>query len=69
MRFHAIDGDFQRLEGIWRLKPIQEGTELSSDFLVEPKRRVPEWAVRFTAQHYLAAMVRSLERHAEERPK
>jgi len=65
MRFHAIDGDFQRLEGIWQLKPVPMGTELSSDFLVEPKRSVPEWAVRFTARHYLAAMVRSLERHAE----
>jgi ribosome-associated toxin RatA of RatAB toxin-antitoxin module len=67
MHFHAIAGDFERLEGTWRLRQDGKMTQLSSQFLVQPKRYVPEWAVRFTARHYLAAMMRSLERHAEER--
>ena len=65
MRFRAIAGDFQRLEGTWHLRSNGPATDLESQFLVQPKRYVPEWAVRFTARHYLAAMVRSLQYHAE----
>jgi ribosome-associated toxin RatA of RatAB toxin-antitoxin module len=65
MHFHAIAGDFERLEGTWHLSPNGGTTDLRCQFLVQPKRHVPEWAVRFTARHYLAAMVLSLQRHAE----
>ncbi len=65
MHFRAIAGDFERLEGTWHLRSDGPATELGSQFLVQPKRYVPEWAVRFTARHYLSAMVRSLQAHAE----
>jgi ribosome-associated toxin RatA of RatAB toxin-antitoxin module len=65
MRFRAVDGDFKRLEGIWSLGPVGTGTSLSCNFRVEPKRRVPTWAVRFTARHYLAKMIQTLAEHAQ----
>jgi ribosome-associated toxin RatA of RatAB toxin-antitoxin module len=64
MRFHAIAGDFKRLEGVWRLVPADKETALRCDFLVEPKKRVPLWAVRLAAKHYLAKMMKTLAEHA-----
>ena len=32
----------------------------------EPKKKVPEWAVRFTAKYYLVKMVAALKEHAEK---
>ena len=64
MRFRAIAGDFTRLEGTWRLAAEGSATRLACDFVVQPKRRVPAWAVRFTARHYLSRMLQSLADHA-----
>jgi ribosome-associated toxin RatA of RatAB toxin-antitoxin module len=66
MRFQAIAGDFQRLEGSWHLAALGDSTQLSCEFLLQPKRQVPEWAVRFAARHYLTKMVQSLQIHAEK---
>lgn len=64
--FHAIEGDFQKLEGVWSLTPIDNHTTtLECQFVVQPKAKVPTWAVRMAAKHYLATMVKSLAREAE----
>ena len=67
MRFHAIAGDFERLEGTWDLSPAGLHTHLACNFVVKPKRRVPEWAVRLAATRFLARMVQSLSDHAVAR--
>lgn len=70
MDFESVEGTFKALRGTWQLKPSPGpagATQLQCHFLVEPKSRVPAWAVRFTTRHYLAAMVRSLQTHAESR--
>lgn len=67
--FHAIDGDFKSLRGTWRLSPSStDPTQLvlSGQWAMEPKRRVPAWAVRFAVKRYLAAMVQALGRWMEK---
>ncbi len=64
MHFQAITGDFQRLEGTWHIVSSGTATGLNCEFLVQPRRRVPEWAVRFAAKRYLTRMVASLAEHA-----
>jgi len=70
MHFQAISGDFTHLEGDWMLTPSAGSaaiTHLECQFLVQPRRRVPQWAVRLAARHYLATMVQRLQERAEER--
>jgi ribosome-associated toxin RatA of RatAB toxin-antitoxin module len=70
-RFHAVDGDFQRLDGSWRIQPgpaDRGGSRLEFHFVVQPVRRVPGWAVWFVAQRYLSRMVKSLGEHARSLP-
>ena len=66
MRFQAIAGDFKRLEGAWTLTMAGSTTRLTCDFLVEPIRKVPAWAVRMAARRYLTKMVGSLQEQAEK---
>jgi ribosome-associated toxin RatA of RatAB toxin-antitoxin module len=65
MRFLAVDGDFKRLEGEFELSPAGEATNFRCRFIVEPRQRVPQWAVRIAAKHYLKAMVARLREKAE----
>jgi ribosome-associated toxin RatA of RatAB toxin-antitoxin module len=68
MHFKTIEGDFKRLEGDFLIGPGRPPslTHLSCHFTVEPKRRVPDWAVRMAARLYLKKMVRVLAEKAEE---
>jgi ribosome-associated toxin RatA of RatAB toxin-antitoxin module len=71
MDFESIEGTFKTLKGEWYLRPsavVPGPTQLDCHFVVEPKSRVPRWAVRFTTRHYLARMVRSLQKQAEQQP-
>jgi ribosome-associated toxin RatA of RatAB toxin-antitoxin module len=69
MHFRTVEGDFKRLEGDFHLESghAPSWTHLSCQFTVEPKRRVPEWAVRMAARMYLRKMVRVLAEKAEGR--
>lgn len=68
IHFKTIGGDFKRLEGDFHLNPGHPAscTHLSCQFTVEPKRRVPDWAVRMAAQRYLRKMVHALAQKAEQ---
>ena len=68
MHFMAIEGDFDQLQGDFRLSvpsALSFQTILACDFTVKPKRRVPDWAVRMAAKHYLRKMVHVLAEKAE----
>jgi ribosome-associated toxin RatA of RatAB toxin-antitoxin module len=69
MRFQAVDGDFTQLDGHWRLAPRgAQGTRLFCEFQVQPKRRVPGWAMRMVAKRYLGQMVSAICERAEKNP-
>lgn len=66
MRFHAVEGDFKQLDGLWTVLPAAPGqTTLLCWFTMAPYRRAPEWAVKFIVKHYLSVMVRRLRDRAE----
>jgi ribosome-associated toxin RatA of RatAB toxin-antitoxin module len=66
MRFHAVDGDFRKLDGLWTVLPSIEGhSTLVCWFNMQPYRRAPEWAVQFVVKRYLSAMIRHLRDQAE----
>jgi len=68
MHFSAIEGDFDVLQGdFYLISPtaLQLKTQLSCEFVVKPKRRVPDWAVRMAAKHYLKKMVAVIAKKAE----
>ncbi len=61
VHFQAVDGDFHKLEGTWVLSPLANGpTKIRCGFIMEPRRWVPAWAVRFVARVYLTRMVSNL---------
>jgi ribosome-associated toxin RatA of RatAB toxin-antitoxin module len=64
--FQAVDGDFIQLEGDWHLSPAGQGTHVTSDFMVQPRRRVPLWAVKIAVSRYLAAMLKQMVVRAEK---
>jgi ribosome-associated toxin RatA of RatAB toxin-antitoxin module len=66
--FQALEGDFTELRGLWRLEAAAGGTEVECNFSMQPRRRVPGWAVRFATKRYLAPMVEALVRRAETHP-
>jgi ribosome-associated toxin RatA of RatAB toxin-antitoxin module len=69
MHFKAVDGDFSSLEGDFHLKAASgstDHTQLECEFTVQPKRRVPNWAVRMAAKRYLRKMVNVLAQKAEQ---
>jgi ribosome-associated toxin RatA of RatAB toxin-antitoxin module len=68
MTFQAIDGDFTQLEGQWRLSAKGQGTGLFVEFRVQPRRRVPGWAMKMVARRYLAQMVHAICERAEKLP-
>ncbi len=66
--FHAIDGDFEKLDGRWSITSSTTtlgASQLSVTFYCKPKARVPTWAVRIAAKHYLAHMVDAMTQKAE----
>ena len=66
--FQATEGDFSQLKGTWTLSgPAPGRTHLACELTMQPRRRVPGWAVRWSAKKYLGAMVEALARHAERR--
>jgi ribosome-associated toxin RatA of RatAB toxin-antitoxin module len=67
MKFEAIAGDFRVLKGTWTVLHGKEGTLLGCDFVVQPKRQVPFWAIRFVARRYLTRMIGALQTGAEQR--
>jgi ribosome-associated toxin RatA of RatAB toxin-antitoxin module len=66
MEFQALEGDFSNLAGAWTLEPTAQGTTLVCQFTVQPKRRVPTWAVRLAVRRYLANMVKEMAARAEK---
>lgn len=68
IHFQTIEGDFKKLEGDFHLSPgpTASWTHLACQFEVEPKRYVPDWAVRMAARRYLRKMVHALAQRAEE---
>jgi ribosome-associated toxin RatA of RatAB toxin-antitoxin module len=69
MHFTAIDGDFDVLQGDFYLTTptaLELKTRLVCEFIVKPKRRVPDWAVRTAAKYYLKKMVAVIAKKAEE---
>ena len=68
MHFTAIEGDFDVLQGDFYLSVptvLELKTRLVCEFIVKPKRRVPDWAVRMAAKHYLKKMVAVIAEKAE----
>jgi len=66
LRFHAVDGDFRKLDGLWTILPAAPGqTTLLCWFTMEPYRHAPEWAVKFIVKRYLSVMVHRLQDQAE----
>ena len=68
MHFTAIEGDFEILQGDFYLSVptvLELKTRLVCEFIVKPKRRVPDWAVRMAAKHYLKKMVAVIAEKAE----
>jgi len=66
MRFHAVEGDFRQLDGLWTILSAAPGqTTLLCWFTMEPYRHAPEWAVKFIVKRYLAVMVQRLRDQAE----
>jgi len=60
IKFRAIAGDFKQLEGVWSLSDNHGKTNLACKFALQPKRKVPEWAVRLAVRHYLKEMLTEL---------
>ena len=72
MHFNAIEGDFDVLQGDFYLTSptaLALKTHLVCEFIVKPKRRVPDWAVRMAAKYYLKKMVAVIAAKAEENQK
>ncbi len=70
MHFAAIEGDFDVLQGDFYLSvptALELKTHLVCEFIVKPKKRVPDWAVRMAAKYYLRKMVAVIARKAEEK--
>ena len=68
MHFNAIAGDFDVLQGDFYLSiptALELKTHMVCEFIVKPKRRVPDWAVRMAAKHYLKKMVAVIGQRAE----
>jgi ribosome-associated toxin RatA of RatAB toxin-antitoxin module len=70
LHFRAVAGDFKEMQGLWHLASAgtDRATHLTCDFAMQPRRNVPEWAVRFTARHYLKQMVAALADRARKVP-
>ena len=69
MHFTAIEGDFDVLQGDFYLTTptaLERKTRLTCEFVVKPKKRVPDWAVRMAAKHYLKKMVSVIADKAEK---
>ncbi len=67
LRFKAIEGDFEKLEGLWTISSGAPGeANLRCGFTMVPVRHPPAWAVRFVVKRYLAAMVERLRSRAEQ---
>jgi ribosome-associated toxin RatA of RatAB toxin-antitoxin module len=69
MHFTAIEGDFDILQGDFYLSTptaLERKTRLICEFIVRPKSRVPDWAVRMAAKHYLKKMVAVIADKAEK---
>lgn len=64
IEFHAIAGDLNHLEGSCQLVAESSTSQLACQFIVQPKRHIPEWAVRLIARHFLVKMMQSLAEHA-----
>ncbi len=68
MHFTAIEGDFDVLQGDFYLSSptaLERKTRLTCEFVVKPKRHVPDWAVRMAAKYYLKKMVAVIAHKAE----
>ena len=68
MHFSAVAGDFDLLQGDFYLSSptaLDTKTRFVSEFVVKPKKRVPDWAVRMAAKHYLKKMVAVIGDKAE----
>ena len=71
MHFNAIAGEFDVLQGDFYLSiptVAETKTHLVCEFIVKPKSRVPDWAVRMAAKHYLKKMVAVIAEKAEHHP-
>lgn len=66
IQFQTVQGDFKQLDGEWRILPNVSGARLQCSFIIEPRRRVPGWAVKIAAKYYLAAMMEKLVERAEK---
>ena len=60
IEFDAFEGDFERFEGVWRVKPMRAGTLVQHEVTVVPTFWAPKWSLRRIARKMMLETIQGV---------
>jgi ribosome-associated toxin RatA of RatAB toxin-antitoxin module len=66
IEFDAFEGDFERFEGKWQVKPMRAGTLVRHEVTVVPRFWAPEWSLRRIARQMIQETIQGVVRRCFE---
>ena len=60
IRFEAVEGDFNRFSGRWRLDPASGGIHIRYEAEIQPRFFVPAWILRITERYMLLSSLKAV---------